>query len=267
MTAIAGTQTRVTARKAGFFRDVAHLGGRSLRSIPRDPETLYPALIIPVFFFAINVGALQDLTESIPGFDYKAFQIPVAILFAVTGLSRANVLVMDIQNGYFDRLALTPVNRLALLLGFVAADLALAVAMSIPVFILAFAVGVNFESGLLGIVALLGLTALWAMVYNGFPYAIALKTGNAAAVNTSFIIFFPVVFLTPLFAPKEALTGWMATVVTYNPVTYLLDGMRSLVSEGWALSDILAALGGIAGLGVLTIPLASWALLGRVRRK
>ena len=272
MTAVPAIQTRVRARKAGFFRDVMHLGGRSMRSIPRDPETLYPALIIPVFFFAINVGALQDLTELpgglVPaGFDYKAFQIPVAILFAVTGLSRANVLVMDIQNGYFDRLALTPVNRLAMLLGFVAADLVLAVAMSIPVFILAFAVGVNFESGLLGIVALLALTALWAMVYNGFPYAIALKTGNAAAVNTSFIIFFPVVFLTPLFVPKEALTGWMATVVTYNPVTYLLEGMRSLVSQGWVLTDILAALGGIAGLGVLTIPLASWALLGRVRRK
>ena len=259
-------QTRVAARKAGFFRDVCNLGARSLRSIPRDPETLYPALVIPVFFFAINVGALQDLTEVVPGFDYKAFQIPVAILFAVTGLSRANIVVADIQSGYFDRLALTPVNRLAILIGFIIADLALAVAMSIPVYILAFIVGVEFVSGPLGILALLGLTALWAMVYNGFPYAIALKTGNAAAVNTSFIIFFPVVFLTPLFVPKEALTGWMATVVTYNPVTYLLDGMRSLVSEGWVMSDILAALGGIAALGVLTVPLASWALAGRVRR-
>ncbi len=266
MNAAAQRTTRVTARKSGFFRDVVNLGGRSLRSIPRDPETLYPALVIPVFFFAINVGALQDLTESVPGFDYKAFQIPVAILFAVTGLSRANVLVTDIQSGYFDRLALTPVNRLALLLGFVVADLVLAVAMSIPVFILAFIVGVDFASGILGICALLALTALWAMVYNGFPYAIALKTGNAAAVNTSFIIFFPVVFLTPLFVPQEALTGWMETVTVYNPVTYLLQGMRSLVSEGWVLTDIAAALGGIAALGVLTIPLASWALLGRVRR-
>ncbi len=271
MSAAVQSRVQVTARRAGFLRDVMSLGGRALRSIPRDVETLIPALIIPVFFFIINVGALQDLTEmpsgvAAEGFDYKAFQIPVAILFAVTGLSRANVLVLDIQNGYFDRLALSPVNRLAMLLGFMVADMALAVAMSIPVFVLAFAIGVDFATGLLGIAALLVLTVIWAIVYNGFPYAIALKTGNPAAVNSSFIIFFPVVFLSPVFVPQEAMTGWMATVVQYNPVTYLLRGMRSLISEGWAPDDIYVALVGIGAIGVVTIPLATLALLGRVRR-
>ncbi len=271
MSAAVQSRVQVTARRAGFLRDVMSLGGRALRSIPRDVETLIPALIIPVFFFIINVGALQDLTEmpsgvAAEGFDYKAFQIPVAILFAVTGLSRANVLVLDIQNGYFDRLALSPVNRLAMLLGFMVADMALAVAMSIPVFVLAFAIGVDFATGLLGIAALLVLTVIWAIVYNGFPYAIALKTGNPAAVNSSFIIFFPVVFLSPVFVPQEAMTGWMATVVQYNPVTYLLRGMRSLISEGWAPDDLYVALVGIGAIGVVTIPLATLALLGRVRR-
>ena len=274
MSAVAARpMTNVTAKRAGFLRDVASLGGRALRSIPRDMETLIPGLIIPVFFFAINVGMMQDLLESSPfggatpsDFDYKAFQIPVAILFAVTGLSRANVLVIDIQSGYFDRLALTPVNRLAMLLGFMVADMALAVAMSIPVLILAVAIGVDFATGILGVAALLALTLGHAVVYNGFPYAIALKTGNPAAVNTSFIIFFPVIFLTPLFVPQEAMTGWMATIVQYNPVTYLLRGMRALISDGWALNDILAAIGGIGVIGLITIPLATLALLSRIRR-
>ena len=271
--AAARPMTNVTAKRAGFFRDVGSLGGRALRSIPRDMETLFPALIIPVFFFAINVGMMQDLIERSPfggaaaaGVDYKAFQIPVAVLFAVTGLSRANVMVIDIQSGYFDRLALTPMNRVAMLLGFMAADMALAVTMSIPVLILAFIIGVDFATGILGIAALLALTVVWAIVYNGFPYAIALKTGNPAAVNTSFIIFFPVVFLTPLFVPQEAMTGWMATIVQYNPVTYLLRGMRALISEGWALGDILAAAAGIGVVGLITIPLATLALLSRIRR-
>ena len=271
--AAARPMTNVTAKRAGFFRDVGSLGGRALRSIPRDMETLFPALIIPVFFFAINVGMMQDLIERSPfggaaaaGVDYKAFQIPVAVLFAVTGLSRANVMVIDIQSGYFDRLALTPMNRVAMLLGFMAADMALAVTMSIPVLILAFVIGVDFATGILGIAALLALTVVWAIVYNGFPYAIALKTGNPAAVNTSFIIFFPVVFLTPLFVPQEAMTGWMATIVQYNPVTYLLRGMRALISEGWALGDILAAAAGIGVVGLITIPLATLALLSRIRR-
>ena len=271
--AAARPMTNVTAKRAGFFRDVGSLGGRALRSIPRDMETLFPALIIPVFFFAINVGMMQDLIERSPfggaaaaGVDYKAFQIPVAVLFAVTGLSRANVMVIDIQSGYFDRLALTPMNRVAMLLGFMVADMALAVTMSIPVLILAFVIGVDFATGILGIAALLALTVVWSIVYNGFPYAIALKTGNPAAVNTSFIIFFPVVFLTPLFVPQEAMTGWMATIVQYNPVTYLLRGMRALISEGWALDDLLAAAAGIGVVGLITIPLATLALLSRIRR-
>lgn len=261
---------RVVARRAGFWRDLASLGERAIRSVPRDLETLVAALIVPAFFFVINVGVLQDLTEGIPGaegFDYKAFQIPVAILFAVTGLSRANTLVLDIQGGYFDRLAVTPVNRSAMLLGFMVADVTQAVVMSIPVLILALAVGVEFKTGLPGVAALLALTVFWTVVYNGFPYSIALKTGNPAAVNSSYIIFFPVVFLSPVFVPQEAMTGWMATIVTFNPVTYLLQGMRSLVSEGWVISDILGAIAGIAGIGLITFPLATWALVGRLRRK
>ena len=154
-----------------------------------------------------------------------------------------------------------------MLMGFMVADVALAVAMTIPVLILAFIVGVEFASGPVGIVVYLLISAVWALVYNGFPYAIALKTGNPAAVNTSFMIFFPVVFLTPLFVPLELMTGWLETVASYNPVTYLLQGMRSLVSEGWVLEDIIASLIGIGAIGLISVPLASWALLGRVRRR
>jgi ABC-2 type transport system permease protein len=202
----------------------------------------------------------------VPGMDYQAFQLPVAILFAVTGVSRANILVLDIQGGYFDRLALTPVNRLAMLLGFMVADLTLVLALSLPVVALGFIVGVRFETGVLGILAFLGIGALWALVYNGFPYAIALKTGNPAAVNSSFLLFMPVVFLTTIFVPEEALTGWMAEVVKFNPVTYLLAGMRSLIVVGWDGPALLGACVGIVATGVISVPLAMWSLAGRVRR-
>lgn len=259
----------VKARRAGFVRDVISLGGRALRSIPRDPESIIPALVVPVFFFAVNVGALQDVAERMPGsgLDYKAFQLPVAILFAVTGVTRANILVMDIQGGYFDRLALTPVNRLAMLLGFMVADLALVMSLSIPVIVLGTIVGVRFETGILGIFAFLGIAGIWALAYNAFPYAVALKTGNPAAVNSSFLLFLPVTFLTTVFVPEEALTGWMSQVVKFNPVTYLLQGMRSLVSDGWIVSDLLAAFAGIGAVAALSVPLAMWSLMGRVRRK
>lgn len=255
------------ARRAGFLRDVMNLGGRALRSIPRDPESVIPALVVPMFFFAVNVGALQDLTETLPGVDYKAFQLPVAILFASTGVTRANILVLDIQRGYFDRLALTPVNRFALLLGFMVADFVLVVSLSIPVIIVALVIGVEFVTGVLGMLMFLLIAGIWALVYNGFPYAVALKTGNPAAVNSTFLGFLPVTFLTTVFVPEEALTGWMAHIVQFNPVTYLLEGMRSLVSDGWEGPALLRGFGGIAAFGVITIPLALWSLAGRVSRR
>ena len=140
-------------RRWAFFSDLAAVSSRALRATRRDIESLLPALIIPVFFFVVNIGALQDVAENIPGLDYKAFQLPVAIIFAVTGISRAITLVFDIQSGYFDRLSLTPVNRVSLLLGLMVADFALCVALSIPVVILGFVVGVRFESGVIGILA------------------------------------------------------------------------------------------------------------------
>ena len=267
MSQAVATQSNIRARRAGFFSDVVSVAIRALRSIPRDPEAIYPALIIPVFFYAINVGALQDMAERIPGLDYKAFQLPVAIIFAVTGISRAVTLVTDIQTGYFDRLSLTPVSRLALLLGLTVADFTLVVALTIPVIIIGFAVGVTFASGPLGLLLFIFLSGLWGLVFTGFPYAIALKTGNPAAVNSSFLLFFPFVFLTTVFVPREAMTGWLATVATYNPVTYLLDALRSLIVVGWDVEALAKGVACIAGVGVVSGTLALTALIGRTRRK
>lgn len=266
MASSVGAPTEVRARHAGFHRDVMSVAGRALRSIPRDPEAVYPALVIPVFFFIVNVGALQDIAEQIPGLDYRAFQLPVAIVFAVTGISRAITLVTDIQTGYFDRLALTPVSRLSLLLGLTVADFALVVALSLPVLLLGFIFGVRFESGLPGMALFVLMAGGWGLAFTGFPYAIALKTGNPAAVNVSFLLFFPFVFLTTIFVPLEAMTGWLQAIATYNPVTYLLDGLRSLVTEGWDWPALLRALGAIVLVGSVSLTLALLALMGRARR-
>lgn len=258
---------RVEPRRAGFFADVASVAGRAVRSIPREPESVIPALIVPLFFFVVNTGSLTDLTSQVqdPGFSYKAFQLPVAIIFAVTGISRASTLVTDIQGGYFDRLTLTPIRRPALLLGLMVADFVLVVALTIPVLALGFAVGVRFETGLLGVLAFILIAALWGLVFTGFPYAIALKTGNPAAVNSSFILFFPFAFLTTAFVPEEFLSGWLGTVADYNPVTYVLAALRALTMDGWEAATLGKGLLAIAAIGVVSFGLCLAAFRGRIR--
>ncbi len=261
--------TEPLARRSSVFHDLATVAGRACRSVFREPEFFIPAIIVPVFFFVVNIGALQDVAEQGAAaagtpLDFKAFQLPVAIIFAVTGVSRASSLVIDIQGGYFDRLLLTPVRRPALLLGLMAADLMAVLMLAVPVTALGLALGVRFETGVLGMIVFLFYGAAWGLAFAGFPYAIALKTGNPAAVNSSFILFFPFAFLTSSFLPKESLTGWLSAIATYNPVTYVLEGLRSLISEGWVWADLARGLGAIGAVTIVSFGLASAAMRGRV---
>lgn len=253
------------ARRAPAIHDFWTIAGRSVRGVFREPEFFVPALIVPVFFFVVNVGALQDFAEQSGAVtDFKAFQLPVAIVFAVTGVSRASALVTDIQSGYFDRLLLTPIRRPMLLLGLMAADIVSIVLLTIPVLLLGLLLGVNFVTGVLGMVVFIAYGAMWGLAFAGFPYAIALKTGNPAAVNSSFILFFPFAFLTTSFLPQEALTGWLETIATYNPVTYVLDGLRSLISQGWEWNTLAKGAGASFALMVISFGLASLAMRGRI---
>src|SRR5262245_41160300 len=161
-TSISEAPRPVRARPAGFVADTAAIAGRALRAIPRDLEAVVPPIFIALFFFLVNIGTLSSLTESqIPGFDFKAFQLPTAILLGVTGVSRAPALVLDVQDGYFDRLLLTPIRRLAILLGHMLADVAVACGLTIPIIILGYALGVRFESGLIGVLMFILMAALW----------------------------------------------------------------------------------------------------------
>jgi ABC-2 type transport system permease protein len=255
----------VLGREAGFWRDIVSVAGRALRQMRREPTSVIPAVFVPAFFYVVNLGALENVASHMSGLDYKAFLIPMSIAFAVTGMTRAPALVSDIQDGYFDRLCLTPVRRSALLLGLMAADVVVLVLLCVPVLLMGLVVGVRFETGLAGLVLFMVICGLWGLVFTGFPYAVALKTGSPAAVNACFVIFFPLFFLTDAVVPKDALTGWFSTISTYNPVTYLLGALRSLIT-GWNGTALLEGVGAMAAVGCLSMSLAFLALRGRVRR-
>jgi ABC-2 type transport system permease protein len=249
VTRLARPRTRRTGGPVGFLRDVSTVARRAIRQLSRELTFVIPALVIPIFFYGVNVGSLEGIASvADPTFNVRAFQLPVAIIFAVTGVSRANALVQDISGGYFERLLLTPVNRLALLLGLMAADFVLIVALSIPVIIMGWITGVTFVTGIGGILAFIFIAALWGIAFNGFPYAIALKTGNPSAA----------------YVPEQALSGWLATIAQFNPVTYLLAGLRSLITGGWEAQPIGGALLAIAIVGAVSISLSLVALRGRV---
>ncbi len=257
--------TAICARQTGFWHDVFAVGYRATILLPRDMAAIIPALIVPIFFYAVTIGALQDVAGyTNMALDYKAFQLPLALVMTVTGMSRAPSLVLDIQGGYFDRLLLTPVNRWALLLGMFVADAIVLLFLSLPVLGVGLALGVRFATGFAGAVTFIAIITVWGLSYTGIPYAIALRTGNPMAVNNSFLLFFPLVFLTPAWVPRDSLTGWLGAIATWNPVTYIIEGLRTLFLgwDGVALGKTLAA---VAGIGAFSQYLAFSALRHRTK--
>ena len=219
------------------------LGQRALREGWRTPEALLPTLFIPLFFLVVNVGQAAKIfpaasTEFLHGQGYGAFQLPASLLLAGSFGTAALFLVEEIEGGYFDKLRATPVSRSSIVLGRLVAEGAKGLLIAVALVVLGLTFGISIASGVLGFVLLIGLTALWAVVYVGFLQLVALKTRSAAATNSGGLIFFPLLFLTPNFVPRDMLTRPMEIAATLNPVTYVMETMRSLILYDLEWSDI-----------------------------
>ena len=217
------------------------LAQRALRESVRAPEALLPTLFIPLFFLVVNVGQAarifpSETTSFLQGQNYAAFQLPSSILLAASFGSAALYLVEDIEGGYFDKLRASPVSRTAIVFGRLAAEAAKSVAITTAMVLVSLPFGIRVASGPLGFLLLIAMAAGWAVVFSGFMQLIALKTRSAAATNSAGLIFFPLLFLTPSFVPRNLLTRPMEIAATFNPVTYIMEGLRSLILEDleWA---------------------------------
>ncbi len=236
------------------------LGRRAVRETLRYPEATIPTLFIPLFFLAVNIGQVSETfpntTPFLQGQSYVAFQLPVSLMFAVATATSGLALVTEIDNGYFDKLLVAPIRRSSIIVGRLAADFVRGVGGATVVLIAGIALGAHVESGPIGAVVIVILAALFGVAYAGFAILVALRTRNVQATNTSFLLFFPLLFLTPNFVPFELLTPLMETLARVNPVSYVIEGLRSLVIEGWDLDKIAACLGVTVVMGIVLTALS-----------
>jgi ABC-2 type transport system permease protein len=241
--------------------EVLLLGRRSIREILRYPEATIPVLFIPLFFLAVNIGQVSptfpDTTPFLKGQGYVAFQLPVSLMFAVATATTGLALVTEIDSGYFDKLLVAPIRRTSLILGRLTADLVRGIAGSAIVLLVGIVIfGAHVESGPAGAVLVVLLAALFGVAYAGFGILVALTTRNVQATNTSFLLFFPLLFLTPNFVPFDRLSPVMETLARINPVSYVIVGIRSLIIDGWVVDKILVCFGVILVMGVVLIGLS-----------
>ena len=235
--------------------EVLLLSRRAVREVVRYPEATIPTLFIPLFFLIVNIGQVSKTfpssTPFLKGQGYVAFQLPVSLMFAVATATSGLALVTEIDLGYFDKSPVAPIRRSSLIFGRLAADLVRGIAASALVLLVGIALGAHVQSGPLGALVIVLLSALFGVAYAGFGILVALRTRNVQATQSSFLLFFPLLFLTPNFVPFDRLSPAMETLARINPVSYVIVGLRSLVIDGWDAGKIGVCMLVIVGMGAV----------------
>lgn len=247
------------------------LARRSMLKTLRQPFQVFPIVFFPAILLAVNASGLQSATR-LPGFpthSYISFAIAVAFiqgaLFSL--VNTGTNLAQDIEDGFFNRLALTPLRRVSLIGGLLLGVAILGALQALVYLGMGAIGGAHFKAGVGGVVVLLALSALAATGFGALGCAAALRTGSGEAVQGLFPLFFVLIFLSSSNLPRNLLVkGWFHEVATWNPVSYLIEGFRSLFIYGWDASALARGFGVAAGVSVLGLGLVAVTLKGRMQR-
>ena len=237
----------VTARRP-LATQARYLAWRSILRTARQPIMIVPALVFPLFLLAINASGL-DAATNIPGFPTDsyltfalAFPFMQGALFA-TNTAGTN-LADDIGSGFFNRLSLTPMRGSALLAGQLAGVLVVALIQVVTYLAAGFAAGADFEAGPLGLPVLVALSFSISAAFGAIGLFVGLRSGSGEAVQGLFPLMFVLLFLSSATLPRNLIEhDWFATAATINPVSYLIEGLRSLFVYGWDLEALALAFG------------------------
>jgi ABC-2 type transport system permease protein len=250
---------------------VLQLARRSVIRTFRQPANWITPLIFPLALMAVNTGGL-DAATNLPGFPsdsflafFLAFPFIQGALFATVN---AGVdLARDIQTGFLNRLALTPMRSAALLVGHLGGVIAMGFLQAVWYLAVGLAVGVRLESGILGALVLFVLAVLIVLAFGSFGALAALRTGSTEAVHSLFPVFFVFLFISSMNLPRNLIeTDWFRIAASLNPVSYLIEAIRSLVIVGWDERALALGFAIAIGLAIVGLTLASISLRSRMER-
>lgn len=250
---------------------VGIIARRSVRRTLRQPALIVPTIVFPLFLLAVNSAGL-DATEKIPGFptdSYVNFALVVTFMQGAlfSAVTAGTELAGDIETGFLNRLALTPLRRVAVLLGQLAGATTLAVIGSLTYLIVGLLAGAHVVAGVSGAALLLVFAVGIALAYGSLGSLMAVRTGSAEAVQGLFPLLFVSLFLSSSSLPRDLIEiGWFRTVATYNPVSYLIEAMRSLVISGWDAGALLKGAGVLLAIGAVGFGLSARGLQTQMER-
>jgi ABC-2 type transport system permease protein len=253
------------------LRVVGQLGRRSIRQTFRRPQLAAPLVVFPTILLAIQTagaGRAVDLPQFPEVNGFLDFMLAGAMMQAcmLAGNTGAIALALDIEMGFDDRLLAAPVSRYSLLLGRLMGTAVMGLLIAAWFIVIGLVFGVQFQSGILGVAWIFGCVATTAVAFGAIAASIALRTGKASVVQGLFPLIFVVLFLSTAFFPDNLMLQPAASIAKYNPLSFVVDGMREPIISGFSGSHTLRALASMAGLLLIGFTLSTFALKSRLKR-
>jgi ABC-2 type transport system permease protein len=250
---------------------VGAIAGRSLTRTLRQPANVIPPLVFPMALMAVNAAGLRPSTH-LPGFptaSFLAFALAVPFIQGAlfSTMNAGTDLARDIQTGFLTRLSLTPLRGSALLAGHLTGIVVLGIVQALFYLVVGLISGVDLQSGVGGAFTLLGFAAIVSLGFGALGSFLALRTGTGEGIQTLFPVLFVFLFISSMNTPRNLIAvKWFRWVATANPVSYLIECVRSLIIAGWDGQALALGFGVALTLTVISLGLAAWALTRRMTR-
>jgi ABC-2 type transport system permease protein len=250
---------------------VGAIARRSVVRTARQPASFIPPLIFPVALMAVNAAGLQSSTElaGFPTDSFLAFALAVPFIQGAlfSTMNAGTDLARDVQTGFINRLALTALRDWALLCGQLAGVVALGMVQAAFYLAVGLGSGVEFASGPAGVVVLLAYAALISLAFGAMGAYLAFRMGSAETIQALFPVLFVFLFISSMNTPRELIgVEWFRIAATLNPVSYMIECVRSLIVTGWDAQALALGFGFAIILGIVSLALASRALRTRMTR-
>jgi ABC-2 type transport system permease protein len=233
----------------------------------RNPFVLVVSLVQPIIFLVLFTQVFGQVAGGAinrggAGISYETYLVPaIAVQVALAAAITSGVgLVNDIENGMFEKVLASPMNRTAVFVGKTAAEV-FRIAVQIAIILgLGVLLGAEIATGLPGAVAIIGVGVLFSLWFVSFSNALAVVTRDQeSTIIGANLLQFPLLFLSSAFLPLEVLPGWIRTFARYNPVTYGVDTARAVMLDADVMTVIeVTSFGGlydtvVPGLAVLLV--------------
>jgi ABC-2 type transport system permease protein len=261
----------VIERLVANARVVAVLGKRSVIQTLRRPQLAAPLLIFPTALLAIQTagaGRAVDLPGFPPVANFLSFMLAGAMVqgLMMTGNSGAIAFAIDMEMGFTDRLYAAPISRFSVVLGRLTATAMLGAMIAVYFIVLGLIFGASIHEGVPAVIWIVVLVSAAALAFGSVVAALALRTKSASVVQGIFPLIFVILFLSDAFFPANLMLDPAAAIAEYNPLSFIVNGIREPIISGWSATTQLKAVASVLGIGALGIGLCAAAMRGRLRR-